>query len=57
MSIWTKKLLKIVVISLGIGALSGIAGQFLGLNTVVLGGLTGAICGVLAVYLIRQQSQ
>ncbi len=38
-----------VLIGIGIGALTGGAGYFLGLGGAVTGGVTGAICGVVAV--------
>ena len=52
-----KKLLTCVVIGLGIGALTGVAGYYLDLSGVVTGGVTGAICGVIAVFIMRQPSQ
>ena len=43
-----------VLIGIGIGALTGGAGYFLGLVT---GGVTGAICGVVAVFVLRRPSE
>ena len=57
MSISRKNLLTVVAISIGIGALTGVAGHFLGLGAGVVGGATGAICAVTAVLLLRQPSR
>ena len=56
-SIQKKKLLTVVVISIGIGALTTVAGYFLGLSSAANGGVTGAICGTTAVLILRQPSQ
>ena len=50
-------MLTIMVVSIGLGALIGVAGPFLGLGAGVVGGATGAICAVTAVFLLRQPSR
>ena len=52
MSITKQKILTIVVISAGIGALTSVAGYSLGLSGAVTGGVTGAICGVIAMFVL-----
>ena len=46
-----------VLIGIGIGALTGGAGYLLGLGGAVTGGVTGAICGVVAVFVLRRPSE
>ena len=48
-----KKILMIVAISVGVGAVTGVSGYFLGLDSAVNGGVTGALCGTIAVFLHR----
>ncbi len=57
MTIGKKWFLTIVAISIVIGALTGVAGYFLGLGGGVTGGITGAICGATAAFLLRQPSR
>ncbi len=51
------KILTLVAISVAIGALTGVAGHFLGLGGAVIGGVTGAACGATGAFLFRRPSR
>ena len=57
MNIPTTKLLTVVAVCIGIGAIIGVAGYLLDLGGAVTGGVGGAICAVAAFLLLRRPSR